>query len=203
MGISTTNSQLVSIFLAGFLVSHQQYGSSMGFTGNPPTIESLIRCMMMKNILFDGSEIPRPTTVWDVAINDMSPLNLVFLKVLAFGGRFETAAFAQGSPDGRMVTITSSHGFLPFVFGFCAQGLPVDFENPGEGWRWWMFSRDTSSWFSWGRERLFFWERKFGAKGPLVSFSVDVMDVISRAGLNLEPHLEPPKVTLRRGTQQR
>ena len=146
MRISTTNSQLVSIFLAGFLVSHQQYGSSMGFTGTLP-LESLI--LVDEEHPVDGSEIPRPPTVWDVAINDMSPLNLVFLKVLAFGGRFETAAFAQGSPDGRMVTITSSNGFLPFVCGFCAQGLPV-------GWRWWMFSRDTSTWFSWGRERLFF-----------------------------------------------
>lgn len=80
----------------------------------------------MKNILKSQGQPP----FGDVAINDMSPLNLVFLKVLAFGGRFETAAFAQGSPDGRMVTITSSNGFLPFVFGFCAQGLPVDFENP-------------------------------------------------------------------------
>ena len=182
MRISTTNSQLVSIFLAGFLVSHQQYGSSMGFTGTLP-LESLI--LVDEEHPVDGSEIPRPPTDWDVAINDMSPLNLVFLKVLAFGGRFETAAFAQGSPDGRMVTITSSNGFLPFVFGFCAQGLPVDFENPGEGW-WWMFSRDTSSWFSWGRERLFFGERKFGAKGLLVSFSMDVMDVHKQG--RVEPH---------------
>ena len=202
MRISTTNSQLVSIFLAGFLVSHQQYGSSMGSTGTLP-LESLI--LVDEEHPVDGSEIPRPTTVWDVAINDMSPLDLVFLKVLAFGGRFETAAFAQGSPDGRMVTITSSNGFLPFVFGFCAQGLPVDFENPGEGWRWRMFSRDIhQAGFRWGRERLFFEkERKFGAKGLLVSFSMDVMDVISRSGLHCKTHLEPPKVTLRRGTQQR
>ena len=159
----------------------------------------------MKNILFDGSEIPRPTTVWDVAINDMSPLNLVFLKVLAFGGRFETAAFAQGSPDGRMVTITSSNGFLPFVFGFCAQGLPVDFENPSvkvedDDF----FSRDIhqagflgeGSGYFFGSENL---ERKVSwFPSAWMSWMF-----ISRSGLNLEPHLEPPKVTLRRGTQQR